>query len=829
VSDARASIPSYTARDGRLLVVRDGSLLPCRCPLCDKPAFGEVVTLRFSRRRRGRAGAGLFKFLIGLAIDRLSDYLNRDHYTGPVAVRMRLCRMHAARRRGMFVAGCVLLVGGSAGFLLTIYDRIGPWVGLPCLVGALIGFPVTVGGRPGVPRRLSGTEPGRRPLGSGRPLWPRWWRRHAIAKPDVPVMTAAHQPRPAGNGICYFLETEANSMIRGFQVSIAACPVVSLLAVGFVAAALACSNTILAAAALDEPAADGVANGKPNIEPDNAAAVERLAAGRAAFRQGEFTKALELLERELAARRERLGGRHPDVAQVLQNLAVVELDHGRFADAQTHASEALEIREAALGKDHPDVATTLNTLGAIEHARGDFTAAERHLSRAVEIRRTALGKDHPAVAESLGNLGCLLTTIGRFPEAEERLREAVAIRERQPDGDRRGLAAAWNNLAAVQLELLDPAAADSVAKAVRAATAFGGDHPAMIVILGNEGRSRARLEDANLVFDRAITLANRLGVAETPAYALLLNKVINYHIAMQDYPPIATLADRAVGICREVFGERHPATAMALNNLGVVQAMVGNGKLAAKLIRESLAINEAVLGKDHPAVAENLANLAAIEMEIGDKTAAERLWKRALETCERLGGEDSPQMVPIATTLGRWAAARRDPDAAERLYRTALAIASKRLGAEHPYTAVALTSLGILYWQLDRPREAEPLLEQALAIIDAVYGQDHPFAAVALVNLAAVQAEQQKLREARDTCIRALKVHDTVYGRLNRLSIDCRLRLADIFQGLGDPDAAGQLRAEAEADLGRLEAEMQPVRERPPHTTGLAAGAAEAA
>ncbi len=145
MSDARVSIPSYPVRDGRLLVVRDGSLLPSRCPLCDKPAFGKVVTLRFSRRRRGRAGAGLFGFLIGVAINRLSDYLNRDHYTGPVAVRVRLCRVHAARRRRMFVAGCVLLVGGSVGFVLTIYDRIGPWVGLPCLVGALIGFPVTVG------------------------------------------------------------------------------------------------------------------------------------------------------------------------------------------------------------------------------------------------------------------------------------------------------------------------------------------------------------------------------------------------------------------------------------------------------------------------------------------------------------------------------------------------------------------------------------------------------------------------------------------------------------------------------------------------------------
>jgi tetratricopeptide (TPR) repeat protein len=185
--------------------------------------------------------------------------------------------------------------------------------------------------------------------------------------------------------------------------------------------------------------------------------------------------------------------------------------------------------------------------------------------------------------------------------------------------------------------------------------------------------------------------------------------------------------------------------------------------------------------------------------------------------------------VPIATMVGRWAAGRGDAKTAERCYRSALAIASKRLGPEHPYSAIALTSLGVLYWQLDRPREAEPLLEQALAIIDAVYGEDHPFAALALVNLAAVQAEQGNLKQARETCIRAIGVHDEVFGRLNPLSIDCRLRLADILQELGELDAAGQLRAEAEADRGRLEEEMQPVRERPPQTTGLAAGAAGSA
>ena len=48
-----------------------------------------------------------------------------------------------------------------------------------------------------------------------------------------------------------------------------------------------------------------------------------LASARAAFREGDYAKAVALHEQELAARRERFGARHPDVAQVLQNLATL--------------------------------------------------------------------------------------------------------------------------------------------------------------------------------------------------------------------------------------------------------------------------------------------------------------------------------------------------------------------------------------------------------------------------------------------------------------------------------------------------------------------------
>lgn len=549
-------------------------------------------------------------------------------------------------------------------------------------------------------------------------------------------------------------------------------------------AAAACTTEILGAgiARMDDPPA---------------------ATGRDAFRSGDFPRARRLLEAELQARRAEPQPRRLEVAQTLQNLAVVELQLGGFASARRHATEALEIRVAELGDGHPDVATTLNNLGAIEHAAGDYAAAERHLRRAVEIRRGTLAPQDPAVAQALDNLGCLLTTLGRHADADETLRAALAIRTARGD-DRIGLATTTNNLAALHLERCDP---DAMKLAAQAATladeAFPADHPARIVVLGNEARSRPRLADARAAFDRAITLAGRTDSLETPAYAQLLNKLVNYHILMQDPGPIESLAKQAVTVCKRVFGDRHPATAMALNNLGVMVFVAGDGPQAASLIRESRDINEAMLGPTHPAVAENLANLAQITRAAGDSEAAGRLWRQAEEIFARLGGEDDPRRVPIAALLGHGAAATGDTETAERYYRQALAIASKRLGTSHPSTAMALTSLGALYCRIDRAREAEPLLAEALQIAEQVYGPDHAYAALALTNLAAAVAAQGRLKEARETCDRAVRVHDTVFGRLHPRSIDCRLRLADILQQLDDLDGAKRLRDEAEADKAR--------------------------
>lgn len=58
----------------------------------------------------------------------------------------------------------------------------------------------------------------------------------------------------------------------------------------------------------------------------------------------------------------------PDVATMLNILALVYRDQSKFKEASALLNDALAIREKTLGPDHPAVAATLNNL-AVLHGR----------------------------------------------------------------------------------------------------------------------------------------------------------------------------------------------------------------------------------------------------------------------------------------------------------------------------------------------------------------------------------------------------------------------------------------------------------------------------
>jgi len=142
---------------------------------------------------------------------------------------------------------------------------------------------------------------------------------------------------------------------------------------------------------------------------------------------GKFDDAMALAQRALAIVEEDLGPYHPDVATALDNLAMLYVEHGRYAEAEVLLKRSLVIRDQA-GPDHPYVAASLDNLAALYANQGRYADAEPLYERSLAIRKKTLCHN-PDVAQSLDNLAELYTRQGRDADAEPLYKRLQALRE----------------------------------------------------------------------------------------------------------------------------------------------------------------------------------------------------------------------------------------------------------------------------------------------------------------------------------------------------------------------------------------------------------------
>jgi tetratricopeptide (TPR) repeat protein len=145
---------------------------------------------------------------------------------------------------------------------------------------------------------------------------------------------------------------------------------------------------------------------------------------------GRYAEAEPLLKRALAIQEKALGPDHPDVAESLNNLATLYAEQGRYAEAEQFYRRALAIREEALGPDHPKVGASLNNLAMIYESQGRQADAGPLCERGLAIREDTLGRDHPDVGGSLNCLATVYAEQGRDSEADPLFKRALAIREK---------------------------------------------------------------------------------------------------------------------------------------------------------------------------------------------------------------------------------------------------------------------------------------------------------------------------------------------------------------------------------------------------------------
>jgi tetratricopeptide (TPR) repeat protein len=244
----------------------------------------------------------------------------------------------------------------------------------------------------------------------------------------------------------------------------------------------------------------------PN-SPDLAEVLNNLAL--LLYATNRMAEAEPLYRRALVIDEQSYGPDDPSVATHLNNLALLRRATNRMAEAEPLFRRALAIYKRSYGPDHPRVALNLNNLATVLEATNRMAEAEPLYRRALTIDERSFGPDYPDVARELNNVAWLLKATNRMAEAEPLFRRALVIDERSYGPDHPQVAIRLNNLATLLKDTNRvPAAEPLMARAVRVFSQFqrstGHEHPRLLDAIGNYRQllSLQKLEDPKIAMRR---------------------------------------------------------------------------------------------------------------------------------------------------------------------------------------------------------------------------------------------------------------------------------------------------------------------------------------
>ncbi|MBS0379376.1 MAG: serine/threonine protein kinase [Proteobacteria bacterium] len=222
--------------------------------------------------------------------------------------------------------------------------------------------------------------------------------------------------------------------------------------------------------------ARGRLRGLPGASADYALALNAL--GEATMNDGGEKEAEQLFREAIALDRDGTEAMHQDMADALQDLAVLYFNQDRFAESAETGLEAVQAYRRYRPPDYPDLlnaeagyAETLMHLHRPAEAEPVFRDV---LERGTRVR----GAEHPDTLVTQSQLGESLMEQKRYPEAVKELRAAAEGLDRGLGESHRYPISAWSNYAIASCLGPDPAgglAAEERIAALRAKTLPAGD------------------------------------------------------------------------------------------------------------------------------------------------------------------------------------------------------------------------------------------------------------------------------------------------------------------------------------------------------------------
>lgn len=347
-----------------------------------------------------------------------------------------------------------------------------------------------------------------------------------------------------------------------------------------------------------------------------------------------------------------------DDASRLHGRAVACREGGDARAARSLGRAALAKMRHAVGARHPDVANLLLELARIERDLGRLPAAERLARRSLAtitpFARLRVPEIRRIRVQAMGTLAHLLVARGAWPEARgiyaRALRAAAPLGPRDPDR-----IALWNERAIFYK--FEGRLEQAARLYARALTALGThrDPDAEAALLHN----LAGLDHARGRFGRAERFARR-GLArravavgrEHPSYAADLAGYGAIVAGQERWARAKSLYVRAVRILERASGPDHPEIAYTLGNLGAACEATGHLDEARRHYARALAVARRTIGTRNVDVAVMLHNMSVLARKAGDRRGETRLHGRALRVARAAVGPRHPRYLEIARAGG---------------------------------------------------------------------------------------------------------------------------------------------------------------------------------
>jgi hypothetical protein len=404
---------------------------------------------------------------------------------------------------------------------------------------------------------------------------------------------------------------------------------------------------------------------------------------------GKFRHALDAGRRLQPLSAVSLGADHPHVLRVRRRVAVLTGHTGDRVEALRLLRDLLPDQIRVLGAEHPDVLYTRFEVAEWTGHTGDRVEALRLLRDLLPDQIRVHGPDHPRVLYTRGHVAVLTGHTGDPVEALRLLRDLRPDQIRVLGADDPDVLYSRHEVARFTSET------ENEAEALRL---FRDLLPDRVRVLG--------AEHPNVLHTRheVATLTGRTG---DPAEALHLHRDL--------------LPDQL-----RVLGPDHPNVLHTRHEVATLTGRTGDPAEALHLHRDLLPDQLRVHGPDHPNVLHTRHEVAALTGRTGDPAEALHLHRDLLPDQLRVHGPDHPTVLSTRQHIAHWTGTTGDPAEALHLFRDLLPDQLRVHGPDHPNVLHTRHEVAALTGLTGDPAEALHLFRDLLPDQLRVHGPDHP-------------------------------------------------------------------------------------------------------